>query len=1048
MSSFLPPPPGVAVLREHILGLQDQLFLVGYQEGANGEHVPLFPSHNSFSYLWVLWRSLLPRYAPPHEYLPPPLGTETTATRGEMFRALDSLTRRLEELFGPAPDSSGGVSSLPAESTSVSLVPTCANTEQNPIALSGESLRFPSHFRLQPLSPFSERWRTKREDHDRFGEAVSHANAMLPSGWRLPDALTGDWLASWVNDLFIGVIPKHDRLAPSEVASAVEDVAALVEAIRFMERQGWFARAQRVWFYELPGDPGLHDFPTVDAIRRYRPEWDPRRDLDDQPGDIALSTRYDQTQFFESAAFLLGTPTAEQLAWLRRLAYRADPLQPIWTDPPRHHTWARQELQRTVPELAGCLGVEWPDLGESLSLTELIRRVHNWIVQNARPELVRRGWSCATLNTTSNLQHPGVTTALSSDTACEPDVSEPANSRDSTDLIAAIATEFAESDQQQQKLKREFEAKVAGPARQLRPEWDAAWEALWKSLDSVCSDWERSNSENSQQVIPAREANSETIASALKRVGVTLARFEQIVRSRVEVNPTLHDINLQGLRLPLLPLGRLDYVANDKVVRSNPPRLAVALVWLSVSADEAVLKERVSTLLGDERLRPAFGWLLFIRDCLWTNPPGAEPVDPVGPGSECRDWRLHISVDDLRRVGWLLRGEIPHDCDELFPERRRMMVGQPKANAEAAPHESEDEENAKVTAEEVEEIEAPPVAANPPLEPLYTLGDLIGELDGVEQSRGFRFANQQEQLRRNPLNAMANRAYESALAWRPDETRMPGISRIELLCDRLPGESGITAAKVRRLRADLCERLRCPIPQANTLTLGEAADTLEGVHRVSLADLQSAQQQQLYHGHAVLDTIEVGVAPGDVVQVTGVSCKVIAGCIPTACPDASPILAPSLLRAAEQAIRRLYPLPAGTTIHWLGHDTGMRSRCRCTEYRDAPFAAPFDQHRWGTVPLAPSESPPTPPPVRATPGWEATARRIMFRGQVAKQFKKPAPDQETILAAFQEDGWPDAIDAPLTSDKLARTVESLNDRLQHIKFRLNGAGTGVCWSAV
>jgi hypothetical protein len=89
--------------------------------------------------------------------------------------------------------------------------------------------------------------------------------------------------------------------------------------------------------------------------------------------------------------------------------------------------------------------------------------------------------------------------------------------------------------------------------------------------------------------------------------------------------------------------------------------------------------------------------------------------------------------------------------------------------------------------------------------------------------------------------------------------------------------------------------------------------------------------------------------------------------------------------------------------------------------------------------------PPLPPPP-AVPCWDGTARRLLFRGHVCKQFARPAPNQERILATFQEDGWPDAIDDPLPAGKLAQTVESLNDRLQHIKFRLNGAGTGVCWS--
>src|SRR5262249_44204384 len=157
-------------------------------------------------------------------------------------------------------------------------------------------------------------------------EAVERANAALPGGDRLPDALARDWLASWADDLFVGGIPRHDRLTPEQVGAAVEDVAAVADALRFVGRQRGGVGAQRVWFYELPGDPGLGLFPTVDEVKRYRPEWDPRQGVDDQPGDIASAPRYDQVQFLGAGAFLLGTPTGEQLAWLRRLAYRPDPL--------------------------------------------------------------------------------------------------------------------------------------------------------------------------------------------------------------------------------------------------------------------------------------------------------------------------------------------------------------------------------------------------------------------------------------------------------------------------------------------------------------------------------------------------------------------------------------------------------------------------------------------------------------------------------------------------------------------------------------------------
>jgi hypothetical protein len=86
-----------------------------------------------------------------------------------------------------------------------------------------------------------------------------------------------------------------------------------------------------------------------------------------------------------------------------------------------------------------------------------------------------------------------------------------------------------------------------------------------------------------------------------------------------------------------------------------------------------------------------------------------------------------------------------------------------------------------------------------------------------------------------------------------------------------------------------------------------------------------------------------------------------------------------------------------------------------------------------------------PAPHSDRPVWDATVRVLRFRGEVCKQYKRPAPDQEKILEAFQEDGWPDGIDDPLTPGKLATTVELLNKRLRHIRFCLNGNCAGVVW---
>lgn len=109
---------------------------------------------------------------------------------------------------------------------------------------------------------------------------------------------------------------------------------------------------------------------------------------------------------------------------------------------------------------------------------------------------------------------------------------------------------------------------------------------------------------------------------------------------------------------------------------------------------------------------------------------------------------------------------------------------------------------------------------------------------------------------------------------------------------------------------------------------------------------QAAATGQHYHGMHNYDFVPLDIFNVNVVYVTGLSAKVIPGATPTACPDANPAMPPSMLSAALDAVRRANALPAGTTIHWVGHDAGMRNRCRC--HPDAPFAAPFDAHRWSS----------------------------------------------------------------------------------------------------
>ena len=77
--------------------------------------------------------------------------------------------------------------------------------------------------------------------------------------------------------------------------------------------------------------------------------------------------------------------------------------------------------------------------------------------------------------------------------------------------------------------------------------------------------------------------------------------------------------------------------------------------------------------------------------------------------------------------------------------------------------------------------------------------------------------------------------------------------------------------------------------------------------------------------------------------------------------------------------------------------------------------------------------------------------------EIVKRFTRPAPAQELILAAFQEEGWPPAIDDPLPAQfnqdpkrHLHYTIRNLNrgQKPLRIRFFINGNGETICWQIV
>jgi hypothetical protein len=94
---------------------------------------------------------------------------------------------------------------------------------------------------------------------------------------------------------------------------------------------------------------------------------------------------------------------------------------------------------------------------------------------------------------------------------------------------------------------------------------------------------------------------------------------------------------------------------------------------------------------------------------------------------------------------------------------------------------------------------------------------------------------------------------------------------------------------------------------------------------------------------------------------------------------------------------------------------------------------------------------------RAKPRWDPPLRQLWLGKELVKWFRVPAGNQELILAAFHEQGWPAHIDDPLPhmpgidpKERLHAALRRLNGRQLRrlLRFRGDGTGRGVCWEAI
>jgi len=88
------------------------------------------------------------------------------------------------------------------------------------------------------------------------------------------------------------------------------------------------------------------------------------------------------------------------------------------------------------------------------------------------------------------------------------------------------------------------------------------------------------------------------------------------------------------------------------------------------------------------------------------------------------------------------------------------------------------------------------------------------------------------------------------------------------------------------------------------------------------------------------------------------------------------------------------------------------------------------------------------------PRWDTTRRELTLSGLIVKRFRVPAQNQETILRAFEDEGWTEHIHDPLpvtheidAPTRLHDAINRLNKCQIHplLRFHGNGKGTGILW---
>ncbi len=93
-------------------------------------------------------------------------------------------------------------------------------------------------------------------------------------------------------------------------------------------------------------------------------------------------------------------------------------------------------------------------------------------------------------------------------------------------------------------------------------------------------------------------------------------------------------------------------------------------------------------------------------------------------------------------------------------------------------------------------------------------------------------------------------------------------------------------------------------------------------------------------------------------------------------------------------------------------------------------------------------------PLELKPAWEARRRELRVGELLVKKFRVPAGNQELVLSAFEEEGWPAYIDDPLPMNweiapkrRLHNVITRLNGSqlVPLVRFHGEGNGEGIGW---